>query len=38
MTWSPEYLKLQKQVSTMGVFLDLLVVVTVFVMATHAGA
>ena len=36
-SWSPEYLKLQKQVTTMGAFLDLLVVVTVFVMATHAG-
>lgn len=37
-TWSPEYLKLQKQVATMGAFLDLLIVVTVFLMATHAGA
>ncbi|MEO8966023.1 MAG: hypothetical protein ABI355_00420 [Solirubrobacteraceae bacterium] len=37
-TWSPEYLKLQKQVSLMGAFLDLIIVVTVFLMATHAGA
>lgn len=37
-TWSPEYLKLQKQVATMGAFLDLIIVVTVFLMATHAGA
>lgn len=36
-TWSPEYTKLQKQVATMGALLDLLVVVTVFLMATHAG-
>jgi len=37
-TWSPEYLKLQKQVTTMAAFVDLIVVVTVFLMATHAGA
>jgi len=37
-TWSPEYLKLQKQVATMCAFLDLIIVVTVFLMATHAGA
>ena len=37
-TWSPEYEQLQKQVGTVGVLLDLLVVVTVFLMATHAGA
>ncbi len=37
-TWSPEYLKLQKQVTTTGAFLDLIIVVTVFLMATHAGA
>ncbi len=37
-TWSPEYLKLQKQVVTMGAFLNLIIVVTVFLMATHAGA
>lgn len=37
-TWSPDYQKLQKQVATMGMILDLIVVVTVFLMATHAGA
>ena len=36
--WSEEYQKLVKQVSIGGALLDLLVVVTVFVMATHAGA
>jgi hypothetical protein len=36
-SWSPEYSKLRKQVTTMGAFLDLLVVVTVVIMATHAG-
>lgn len=38
MTWSPEYTKLMKQVATMGAILDLIVVVTIFLMATHAGA
>ena len=37
-SWSPEYLRLQKQVTRMGAVLDLLVVVTVFLMATRAGA
>jgi hypothetical protein len=36
--WSAEYEKLVKQVSIVGALLDLLVVITVFVMATHAGA
>jgi hypothetical protein len=36
--WSAEYEKLVKQVSIVGAILDLLVVITVFVMATHAGA
>jgi uncharacterized membrane protein len=36
--WSAEYDKLFKQVSIGGALLDLLIVVTVFVMATHAGA
>ncbi len=37
-SWSPEYLKLSKQVATMGAILDLIIVVTVFLMATHAGS
>lgn len=37
-SWSPEYLKLRKQVTTMGAVLNLIIVVTVFLMATHAGA
>jgi uncharacterized membrane protein len=37
-SWSEEYQKLVKQVSIGGALLDLLVVITVFVMATHAGA
>lgn len=36
--WSAEYDKLLKQISIGGALLDLLIVVTVFVMATHAGA
>jgi Domain of unknown function (DUF1772) len=36
--WSAEYEKLFKQVSIGGALLDLLVVITIFVMATHAGA
>jgi hypothetical protein len=36
--WSAEYEKLFKQVSIGGALLDLLVVITVFLMATHAGA
>jgi hypothetical protein len=36
--WSAEYQQLAKQVSIVGSILDLLVVITVFVMATHAGA
>ncbi|MGH2866658.1 MAG: hypothetical protein ACRDNK_03695 [Solirubrobacteraceae bacterium] len=35
--WSAEYEKLVKQVAIVGAILDLLVVITVFVMATHAG-
>jgi hypothetical protein len=34
--WSPEYDKLFRQVATGGVVLDLIVVVTIFLMATHA--
>ncbi len=37
-TWSPEYEKVRKQFQTMGAILSLIVIVTVFVMATHAGA
>jgi hypothetical protein len=36
--WSADYEKLVKQVSIVGAILDLLVVITVFMMATHAGA
>jgi hypothetical protein len=34
--WSPEYQKLVRQVSIGGAILDLIVVITIFVMATHA--
>jgi hypothetical protein len=34
--WSPEYQKLARQVATGGAVLDLIVVITVFIMATHA--
>jgi uncharacterized membrane protein len=36
--WSAEYDKLFKRVSIGGALLDLLIVITVFLMATHAGA
>ncbi len=36
--WSAEYEKLFRQVSIGGALLDLLIVITVFLMATHAGA
>jgi uncharacterized membrane protein len=35
--WSEEYNRLSKQVATVGALLDLLVVITIFLMATHAG-
>jgi hypothetical protein len=35
--WSPEYLALRKRVAGVGSVQSLLVVVTVFLMATHAG-
>ena len=34
--WSPEYQKLARQVAIGGAVLDLIVVITVFIMATHA--
>jgi uncharacterized membrane protein len=34
--WSPEYDKLLRQVSVGGLVLDLIVIVTIFLMATHA--
>jgi hypothetical protein len=34
--WSPEYQQLLRQVSIGGAILDLIVVVTIFIMATHA--
>jgi hypothetical protein len=36
--WSEEYLAMSRQVAIGGAILDLLVVITVFVMAAHAGA
>lgn len=36
--WSAEYRQLLRQVSIGGAILDLIVVVTIFLMATHAGA
>ena len=36
--WSEEYLTMSRQVAIGGAILDLLVVITVFVMAAHAGA
>jgi hypothetical protein len=35
--WSDEFKQLQKQVAIGGAILDLIVVVTIFLMATHAG-
>lgn len=37
-TWSPEYVAAAQQVSRAAAVLQLIVVVTVFIMATHAGA
>jgi hypothetical protein len=36
--WSPEYLKLRGQVAVLGSAMSLLVLVTIVLMATHAGA
>jgi uncharacterized membrane protein len=36
--WSEEFRALQKQVAIGGAILDLIVVVTIFLMATHAGS
>ncbi len=36
--WSPEYVALRKRVGGVGAAMGLLVVVTIFLMATHAGA
>jgi uncharacterized membrane protein len=36
--WSDEFRNLQKQVAIGGAVLDLIVVVTIFLMATHAGS
>ena len=36
--WSPEFVALRRQVVRVGTLMSLIVVVTVFLMATHAGA